>query len=200
MSRSSSHIGLMAGLVFAASAFFFGIGLEGYSHRVHPLGLLGAQGMPHALAFGIVGFVVPGLIAAWVCWRLRERAQAAGWMARIGAWLALLSCLAFAAQGLLRLDLAQLESTASRLHGVAWMLWWLAFAPGAALLALGLRAHPGWRGLALASAVAAVAVPVLAMASWPPAAIAHRIAFGVWFAWLAWAGYAQSRVRADALP
>lgn len=195
MSRSSSHVGLLAGLVFAGSAFFFGLRLEGFSHRVHPLGLLGAQGMPHALAFDIVGFVVPGLIAALVCWRLRERAQAAGWMARIGAWLTLLSCLAFAAQGALRLDLAQLESTASRLHGVAWMLWWLAFAPGAALLALGLRKLPGWRGLALASAVAAVALPVLAMATWPPAAIAHRIAFGLWFAWLAWAGYAQSRAQ-----
>ncbi len=28
-----------------------------------------------------------------------------------------------------------------------------------------------------------------------PAAIAHRIAFLLWFAWLAWTGYAQSRDR-----
>lgn len=196
MSRSSSHAGLVAGAAFAAGAFFFGAGLEGYSHRVHPLGLLGAQGIPHALAFNIVGFGVPGLIAAWVGWRLRERfAAEGGWTARIGAWLVVLSALAFAAQGLLRLDPQDLESTASRLHGVAWMLWWLAFTPGAALLALGLRSRPRWRGLFAASALAALAVPLFAMAAtaWMPAAIAHRIAFGLWFAWLAWAGYAQSR-------
>lgn len=193
MSRYAARAALLAGAIFAASAFLFSLGLEGYSHRVHPLGLLGAQGMPHALAFDIAGFLIPGLLAAWVCWRLRERVEAGGWMARIGAWTAMLSCLAFAAQGLFRLDPEHLESTASRLHGVVWMLWWLAFVLGAVLLAIGLRSRPGWRGLSVASAVAALAVLAFAMAEWAPAAIAHRIAFGVWFAWLAWAGYAQSR-------
>lgn len=197
MSRSSSHAGLQAGVVFVASAFFFALGLQGYSHGTHPLGLLGAQGIPHAMAFNIVGFLVPGLLAAWVCWRLRERIETGGWMARIGAWMALLSCLAFAAQGLFRLDPEHLESTPSRLHGVAWMLWWLAFAPGAALLTLGLRSNSEWRALAIVSAVAAIAVPVFAMASsaWVPAAVAHRIAFGLWFAWLAWASYASAREK-----
>ncbi|TKR32794.1 DUF998 domain-containing protein [Luteimonas gilva] len=198
MSRSASRAGLLAGAAFAASAFFFSLGLEGYSHRVHPLGLLGAQGIPHAVAFDIVGFLIPGLLAAWVCRRLRERVDAGGWMARIGAWMALLSCLAFAAQGLFRLDPEHLESTASRLHGVAWMLWWLAFVPGAALLAIGLRSLPKWRGLSAASALAALGVLAFAMVvtEWMPAAIAHRIAFVLWFAWLVWAGYAQSRESA----
>lgn len=195
MSRSSAHVGLQAGLTFAVSAWAFSLFVDGYSHRVHPLGLLGALGVPHAVAFDIVGFAVPGLLAAWVCWRLRESVEHAGRAARIGAWMTLLSCLAFAAQGVFRLDPEHLESTASRLHGVAWMLWWLAFAPGAALLAWGLRSCPGWGAVAAVSAVAAVAVPVFAMApnTWLPAALAHRIAFGLWFAWLAWASYAQSR-------
>ena len=195
MNRSSAHVGLHAGVIFAASALFFAMGLDGYSHRVHPVGLLGAQRMPHALAFNLVGFLLPGLLAAWVCWRLRERLESGAWTARIGAWMALLSCLAFAAQGLFRLDPEHLESAASRLHGVVWMLWWLAFAPGAALLGLDLRSRPGWRGLAVVSVVGAIAVPVFAVAAmaWMPAAIAHRIAFGAWFAWLAWASRAQSR-------
>lgn len=197
MSRKSAHMGLVAGAVFAAAVFFFGSDLEGYSHRIHPVGLLGAQGMPHALAFNLVGFLIPGLLAVWVCWRLRERLESGAWAARIGAWMTLLSCLAFTAQGLCHLDPERLESTASRLHGVAWMLWWLAFAPGALALAIGLRSRQEWRALAAVSAIAGLAVPVLAMAptAWMPAAIAHRIAFLLWFAWVAWAGYAQSRDR-----
>ncbi len=195
MSRFSAYAGLHAGLIFAASVVFFAFGLDGYSHRIHPVGLLGAQGMPHALAFNLVGFLLPGLLAVWVCWRLRERLESGAWTARIGAWMALLSSLAFAAQGLSHLDPEHLESTASRLHGVAWMLWWLAFAPGALLLGFGLRSRPGWGVLAVVSALAGVAVLVFAMAptAWVPAAIAHRIAFLLWFAWLAWAGYVSSR-------
>src|SRR3546814_9922281 len=67
--------------------------------------------MPHALAFNALGFVLPGVLAALVAWRLRASLDAgAPWAARIGAWLALLSALAFAAQGLLPLDPRDLEA------------------------------------------------------------------------------------------
>lgn len=198
MKRSFWHAEWLAALIFVASAFFFSVGLEGYSHRVHPLGLLGAYGTPHALAFNLCGFVAPGLLAAWLGWRLRDGLEQSGWMARIGAWLVLLSALAFTAQGLLRLDPRDLDALTSRLHAVSWMVWWIGFVPGAALLAWGLFRRPGWRGLAIASVVAAAAV--LLFAAWVPAgmpiAISHRIAFAGWFAWLIVAGYAAgSRTR-----
>jgi len=198
MSRSS-HLGLQAGLLFAASAFFFSVGLQGYSHRVHPLGLLGAYGTPHALAFNLCGFVVPGLLAAWLGWRLRDAVQDDGrWMARIGAWLAIFSALGLVAQGLLRLDPRDLDAVSSRLHAASWMLWWIAFVPGALLLASGLAGRPGWRALALASVVAAVLVLLFAIFApgWMPVAVSHRIAFACWFGWLTFVGYALgSRLR-----
>lgn len=197
MKRLFSHAGWWAALLFAGSAFFFAADLEGYSHRVHPLGLLGAYGTPHALAFNLCGLVAPGLLAAWLGWRLREDLERSGWTARIGAWLVLLSALAFSAQGLLRLDPRDIDAITSRLHAASWMVWWIAFVPGAALLAGGLFRRPEWRGLAIASVVAAAVV--LLFAAWLPAgvptAISHRIAFAAWFAWLIVAGYAANSQR-----
>lgn len=197
MRRSFPHAGWLAASIFAASAFFFSLGLEGYSHRVHPLGLLGAYGTPHAFAFNLCGFVVPGLLAVWLGWRLREGLEQSGWMARIGALLALLSALAFAAQGLLRLDPRDLDALTSRLHAVSWMVWWIAFVPGALLLACGLLRRPDWRSVAVASAVAAVMVSLFA--AWVPAglpiAISHRVAFAAWFGWWMVAGCADGSRR-----
>src|SRR5690606_4775679 len=50
------------------------------------------------------------------------------------------SALAWAAQGALPLDPADLDAAASRLHAPAWMLWWISFVAGATLVAGGVRA------------------------------------------------------------
>src|SRR3546814_2634837 len=107
---------IVAVVLFAAAVAGFGAALDGYSQAIHPVGLLGARGMPHALAFNVLGFVLPGVLAALVAWRLRASLDdGAPWAARIGAWLALLSALAFAAQGLLPLDPRDLEADASQI-------------------------------------------------------------------------------------
>ena len=86
--------------------------------------------IPHALAFNAFGFVLPGLLMAVVAWQWRKRLSGgAPWAARIAARLALLSALAFAAQGLLPLDPADLDAPASHAHATAWMLWWVALLP-----------------------------------------------------------------------
>lgn len=192
MKHLSSHAGLLAALMSVAAALMFAAGWDGYSHAVHPLGLLGAYGTPHALAFNLCGFIVPGLLAAWLGWRLRDAMQESGWMARIGAWLVLLSALAFAGQGVARLDPQDLEALSGRLHAASWMLWWIAFVPGASLLAFGLGARPERRMLAFVGGAAAITVLVFAIfaPAWMPIAIAHRIAFVCWFGWLIFVGYA----------
>lgn len=187
--RFTRHAGLLAAFSFGIAVAGFGAVLDGYSQAQHPIALLGARGVPHALAFNLLGFVLPGVLTLLVGLELRRRLPAtAGWSARIGAQLVVLSTLAFAAQGLLPLDPLDLYAPSTRLHATAWMLWWIAFVPGALLLAYGLRS------LALGSVVAAIAVLVFGM--FAPDAMApgvvQRIAFGAWLVWFAMAGITRN--------
>jgi hypothetical protein len=160
----------------------------GFSHLTHPLAFLGAVGMPLASLFNFAGFILAGALAAAALWPLRDALPAPlPWAARIGAQLVLLSAVAFAAQGLLPIDPNDLDGLRSGLHGSAWMLWWLAFTAGSASIAWGLRKRrePAW---CLNAMLAAQLVPVCAL--WAdlgmPVAVAQRLSFLLWFAWVAW--------------
>ena len=196
MSRLARFSGVAAALLFAATLIGFGAALEGYAHREYPVALLGATGFPRALAFNLLVFVLPGMLAGVVALELRRRLPGdAGWPLRIGAQLVLLSALAFIAMGLLPLDPRDLESDASRLHGTAWMLWNVAFIPGAVLLGASLRPHRTWARFAKISLLAAAGLVLasFALTDFMPAGVAQRIALGVWFAWFAYAGVSTSR-------
>lgn len=188
MPRLVSLAAPLAALVFAVAIIGFGAMFPVFSHLEHPVGLLGASAVPHAPVFNAIAFVAPGLLAAIVAIDLRGRLGGAGWVARIGSQALLLSALAFAAQGLLPLDSADLDGGRSRLHAAAWTLWWLAFAVGAVLLRAGLRRPSG--GIR-ASAVAALAAATLVFALLAPAVLppglCQRLAFASWFLalWLA---------------
>ena len=172
----------------AARALFSGallaarIGLPEYAHRLHPVGLRGAIGMPWAFAFNLFAFVLPGVLLLWAGQRLRDALGDAGWLARIGSVLVQLSALAFAAQGVLPPDAGDSDATASRQHALAWMLWWIAFVPGVLLLAVGARRGIGF---SLACLLAGLLVPLLAVfapvGSW--VGLAQRLAFATWFGW-----------------
>ena len=174
---SAAALALFAGALLAAR-----IGLPEYAHRLHPLGLRGAIGMPWAFAFNLFAFVLPGVLLLWAGQRLRDALGDAGWLARIGSVLVQLSALAFAAQGVLPPDAGDSDATASRLHALAWMLWWIAFMPGVLLLAVGARRGIGF---SLACLLAGLLVPLLAVfapvGSW--VGLAQRLAFATWFGW-----------------
>ncbi len=196
MNRVVRHAGLAAAVLFAATVAGFGAALEGYLQSQYPVALLGATGFPRALAFNLLAFVMPGMLAGVVALDLRRRLPGdAGWPLRIGAQLVFLSALAFIAMGLLPLDPRDLESDASRLHGTAWMLWNVAFIPGAALLGASLRSRRGWSRFAKICLVAAasLALASFVLAEFMPAGVAQRIALSVWFAWFAYAGVARNR-------
>lgn len=181
------HAGVLAAACCALAAIGFGAALAGYSHLQHPLAWLGARGIDRASAFNVLGFVLPGLIAACVALVLRSRLPVqAGWAGRIGSGMLLLSTLAFAAQGVFPLDAGDLDSRRSQLHATAWTLWWIAFVPGAALLAVACRRLPGWRGYSGRAALAALVVLLFALA--PPVLLppplAQRLAIVAWFACL----------------
>ena len=186
---SAAALALFAGALLAAR-----IGLPEYAHRLHPLGLRGAIGMPWAFAFNLFAFVLPGVLLLWAGQRLRDALGDAGWLARIGSVLVQLSALAFAAQGVLPPDAGDSDATASRLHALAWMLWWIAFVPGVLLLAVGARRGIGF---SLACLLAGLLVPLLAVfapvGSW--VGLAQRLAFATWFGWWLLASRASASAR-----
>lgn len=195
--RLDRWLGLLAAVAFVLAVAGFGAGLDGYAQGRHPVALLGARGVLHALAFNLVGFVLPGLLAAGVAERLRRTLPTgAGWAPRVGSQMLLLAGLAFAAMGALPLDVDDLHGPASQLHASAWMIWVLGFVAGTMLLAVsGLRqAHGRALGvLALGCGVLA-ALAAFALQGVLPAPLAQRLAFACWAVWLA-AALPLSRLR-----
>lgn len=187
MTRTLAFAGPAAALLFVTALLGFGLALPGYSQIAHPVAVLGAKGVPHAVGFNLIGFVLAGVLAAVATLDLRRRLPAdAGWMLRVGVQLTLLSAVGFAALGLLPLDPDDLDNPASSLHATAWMLWWVAFVPGALLVALGLRGRPPWRPLARISVVAALLVLFFALLAVEliPAGLAQRLGYLAWLGWL----------------
>ncbi len=187
MKRYARLCGPAALAMFVVAATICGAMLDGYSHREHPLALLGAAGVPGALAFNALAFVLPGLSVALMFWTIRSALPAtANWRARIGTQLTVLSALAFAAQGLFPLDPNNLGGQANELHALAWTAWWIAFAAAGVLLA---ASRPSY-GFRRATVVASITVLALALPPWPGAmaAFAPRLAFLVWFVWATYVG------------
>lgn len=195
MLHKSGVAALIAAGLFLVALAAFGAMVEGYSHALHPPGLLGARGVPGAIVFNLLGFVLPGLLGMLAMAGVRSRLEGARWAARIGSWLWLLSALAFALQGLLPLDLADMDATASRLHANAWTVWWLAFVPGGLLLALGLAPTPVWRPLRITAFAGALLLPWFTLQAplGMPVGAAQRVALALWFACLVVAGFAAQR-------
>lgn len=167
---------LLALLVFAA--------MTGLPARA-PLALPGAGGMPLAWLFNLLAWTGPGLIVAGVAARLRDGlGSEVGRVAGIALQLWLLASLAFAAQGLLPLDIDALDAGASRWHALAWMLWNLAFAAAALLAGLAL---PAVR-LPSLGLCALVTLGLLAPGVFG-AGIGERVVLAGWWLWtalLAW--------------
>lgn len=182
---------------FVTGLLLTNLGLPEYSQRLYPVGLRGATGLPYALAFNLMLFVVPGVLLALSGQLLRGVLREAGWLARIGIVLVQLSALAFAMQGVLSLDPSDMDANMSRLHALAWMLWWIAFVPGALLLGVGARRGAAF---ALVSVLAALLVPLIAVFApiglW--VGVAQRLAFGVWLGWWVFVPGRVNRVSTSA--
>lgn len=154
-----------------------------------PLALPGAHALPHAAAFNLLAFVLPGLALAVVAWRARARWwPEAGLAVGIALRLWLLAALLFALQGALPLDAGDLDGGGSRAHASAWMLWALAFGAGAALAAI---AMPGVRLVSLLAALAVVAA--LASPAVAAAGAADRVLLLAWCGWTAWLAWRLPR-------
>lgn len=195
--RTALVFAVLAIILFAISLLLAQLGLPEYSHRVHPVALRGASGLPGAMLFNAGAFLLPGIALLLASRALRPALGGRGWAARIGLTLVQLSALAFALQGALPLDASGGDAQAMRLHALVWMLWWIAFVPGGLLLAL--RAGRG-AGFAAACVAAAVLVPLLAVLAPVDAwvGLAQRLAFALWLGWWLLAALVLSRASASA--
>ncbi|MFL6591559.1 MAG: DUF998 domain-containing protein [Luteimonas sp.] len=185
---------LAAVACFAVALAAFGSSMPGYSQSTHAVDVLGAIGVPGAGWFNALAFVFAGLLVAMVGlvrWLGQPGAPAA---ARIGALIAVFSALAFVVLGMFPLDLYRLDARSTRVHALAWSLWWLSIATGALLEFVARPLGRPWpRGaiqLALAWAVPAFAL--FAPLQWG-SAIPQRLAFAAWFAWWLLAAATLSR-------
>ncbi|MBS0229931.1 MAG: DUF998 domain-containing protein [Proteobacteria bacterium] len=180
--RKSVALAYVAIMACTLTLLLAGVGLPEYSHRLHPIGLRGAAGLPGAWLFNVGAFVLPGLCLALVAQWLRMAQQGTRWGLRLGLTLAQLSALAFALQGALPLDAQDLDAGPSRLHALAWALWWIAFVPGALLLSLYARRGFGFAAACLAAAVLLPLFGVLApLDGW--VGFEQRLALALWFCW-----------------
>jgi len=195
--RIDGLTGLLAAVVFVVSVGGFGAALEGYSQSRHPVALLGAAGVPHAMAFNLFGWVLPGLLAMAVALRLLMRLPAGSrWSSRVAGQLLLLAGMAFAGMGLLPLDLETLEGPASQAHASAWMVWVLAFIAGTLMFGVGMWRRSSPLGILAIACGAVAATSGFAPQGVLPAPLAQRITFASWAIWLALV-LPMMRVRSD---
>ncbi|TZF87714.1 DUF998 domain-containing protein [Cognatilysobacter lacus] len=173
---------IAAASLFAAAVAGFGALHAGFSQVEHPVAALGASGVANAAAFNMTAFVAPGALGAFVAQALRARMTQARFVARLGVQVLTLAALAFGALGVLPLDSHDLLAPASNAHAAAWTMWWVAFAAGATLLAVGMR---GTRHARTSRGVFLCAVVALAFAIMLPGLVAvglsQRLAFAAWF-------------------
>lgn len=197
MKRAALSLVLLASTSFGVAVLLANVGLPEYSHRVHPVALRGASGLPGAMLFNAGAFLLPGIALVLAAQALRPSLVGQGWVARIGLTLAQLSALAFGLQGALPLDASGQDEHAMRLHALVWMLWWIAFVPAMLLLALGARRGAGFTVACLAAGALVPLLVVLApVDAW--VGLAQRLAFALWLGWWLLAAAMLSRASTSA--
>lgn len=171
-----------AAVIFGLAVVIAGARVPGYSQASQPVAVLGARGMPSAGIFNAAAYVLPGLLAAVVMFKLRDVADGLSRPRRLGAAVLSLASLAFALQGLLPVRMDTLDSASSAPHAVAWTFWWLAYGAGAVGFAIGAGSGANaikarvLLGFAMVTVLFAVVMPGIVMAG-----ASQRIAFLAWF-------------------
>lgn len=185
--KALAWAGPVAALVWVAAVVVFGARLDGFDQMRHPVSLLGARGVPGGNVFSLVGFVLPGLLAAVAALDLILRMPAsASRPLRVGGQMLLLAAIAFAAMGLFPLDVEDIENRASQFHASAWLLWLVAFCAAAIALRFGAGRDRNWRPLATLTLACAtwIACSAFLFEIAMPVAMAQRLAFLGWLVWL----------------
>lgn len=168
---------LLANAMFWLSVSGFGAIREGYDHLGFPVSYLGLVGSPNALAFNVLGYLLPGLLLAWSGWVIGR--TAAGW---VTALLLAMTGLSVALSGIFPADLSDMSGLLTQLHYAAGFLGLLGIAGWLYL------AGKAWRGRRALGAWALIGVgafllTILATGMMEQGGLAQRLRFLVAFAW-----------------
>jgi hypothetical membrane protein len=162
-----------------------------YSHVVNTISELGALGTPHATAWNVLGFIIPGALLALVGATIARAANQEPSTSRTLATALLVLCgLAIAGQGVMPAEMANgvadATSTSTRGHFISSLISAAAWALGALLLVRPMKGNPSWQSLYIVGAVLVVLALVasITLRGTLPDGLAQRIGnafFCVWF-------------------
>lgn len=188
--------GIAAFSIFWVALFAFAASRSDYSHLHKAVSELGVIGAPHALAWNLIGFIVPGLMLA-----LSGAGLASSIDGRRGAlwWLLVLSGLCFAATGVIPGEMRNgspiMDSALTLGHLLASNLAPLFWAIAAFLVIRRVKKSPRWKPMTTLVAVYAVVCvagfifSIVASASAAIPGLDHmpglvqRFCFGFYFFW-----------------
>jgi hypothetical membrane protein len=192
--------GPIAAATFGGSVIgFASLRHDGYTHATKAVSELGAMGAENALAFNVLGFMVPGIliiVLAITC----GRALSSGF----GAFCLAVSGAALTASGLLPADMADRDGQATLLHGIAAIVSGLAFAIAVFPIGNAMRKTPGftrlgkWTPWFVLFLLANIGWQIAWKATGNPIFFpgwGQRIAFAGYFLWMTLAGVALARAR-----
>ncbi len=187
--RQSGVMGIVAFVAFWAALAGFGAAHPDYSHSTKAISELGVIGAPHALAWNILGFMVPGVLLA-ICGSglalsIDER-KGLLW------WTLILSGVGFAGTGLIPAEMhngSPLRTSSLTIgHALMSILSGIAWSIATFVLARRVALNPCWSGttrvawgLALAGLLGMLARVLPAFEFRP--GLAQRVAFATYFSW-----------------
>ena len=191
MNRRIGFLGVAAWAWFWAATAVFGALRPSYSHIANTISELGAVGTPHATAWNVLGFILPGLLFAIVGAAIARAANPQPSLSRTFATILLvLSGLAVAGEGVMPAEMvngvADAASSSTRGHFISSLISAAAWAVGALLLAGPMRRSANWRGLQIigVALVVVALVSAFALRGILPDGLAQRIGnafFCVWY-------------------
>lgn len=194
-----ANAGVVATVTFWGALFAFAAIHPGYTHSHKAISELGAFGAPNALAWNLVGFIIPGNLLAVCGSRIAIRVD--GRRTSL-YWLLILSGLGFSGAGVFPAVMQDgspsMDSAWTMGHVIMSFVSGLPWIIASAILVLHVKRSPHWRHLtttclvlsilAIASLLTNIAGRGLPYLSENPGLV-QRIAFAFYFAWFLIAGF-----------
>ena len=194
--RRFAWCGVLAPIVFILALLVFSALRPNYSQLTHAVSELGVAGIPHAVAWNVIAFMLVGFLIVGLAWALRVELQP-GPAAVAVPLLTGISGIGFVGLGVVPADPGFSPSLATSTHFAMVSVNYLAFIFTALVFAIKLRNKPYWKPWALVSGVIGVmAVASIFIPGTVPAGLSQRIGIGTNLAWLFVIGLALLRKSA----